>query len=105
MLLWFEPERFALNVNDLKDDGSTLKKEWMTDYGAFGFESAAQHMVNLGNDEAREWVTNRVISILKAANFDLYREDFNIMPAEYWVLGDTENRKGITEKPECSGTL
>lgn len=103
VLLWFEPERFALNVNDLKDDGSTLKKEWMTDYGAFGFESAAQHMVNLGNDEAREWVTNRVISILKAANFDLYREDFNIMPAEYWVLGDTENRKGITENLSVQG--
>lgn len=103
VLLWFEPERFALNVNDLKDDGTTLKKEWMTDYGTLGFDVAGQHMVNLGNDEAREWVTNRVISILKAANFDLYREDFNIIPAEYWKLGDTEDRQGITENLSVQG--
>ncbi len=103
VLLWFEPERFALNVNDLKDDGTTLKKEWMTDYGTLGFDVAGQHMVNLGIDEAREWVTNRVISILKAADFDLYREDFNIIPAEYWKLGDTEDRQGITENLSVQG--
>lgn len=103
VLLWFEPERFAVDINGLKDDGTTLKKEWMTDYGTKGFETAGQHMVNLGNEEALEWVTNRVLSILEAGGFDLYREDFNIMPAEYWALGDSENREGITENLSVQG--
>lgn len=90
-VLWFEPERFTVSVASLKDDGTTAKKEWII----------GEAMFDLSNDEATEWMLNRILSVMAEGGFTLYREDMNLhTPLSYWQLKDAvlgENRTGITE--------
>ncbi|MBE7066965.1 MAG: alpha-galactosidase [Ruminococcaceae bacterium] len=98
-ILWFEPERFGLKLEDLKDDSSTLRKEWILPYDdRWGF-------VNYGNPEALKWISDRVFSILETADITIYREDFNVPPLRAWTAGDTEDRRGMTENLYIQGHL
>ncbi len=98
-LLWFEPERFGLNPADLKDDGSTIRKEWLL---------PSEHnccFVNFGVPEAVDWMTNKVSSVIDESGAALYREDFNVPPLSAWTSNDTEDRRGITENLYIQGHL
>lgn len=97
-LLWFEPERFGLNPNELKTDGSTIRREWLlsSQYGYF---------LDYGNPDVIEWMTSRVISILEEGGISLYREDFNIPPLNAWQNADSKDRSGITENLYVQGHL
>ena len=90
-VLWFEPERFTISVASLKDDGTTAKKEWII----------GETMFDLSNDEATEWMLNRILSVMAEGGFTLYREDMNLhTPLGNWQMKDAllgENRTGITE--------
>ncbi len=95
-LMWFEPERFTILTDALKDDGSTIKKEWLIN----------NNFLDLGIDECREWVTNRVLTIIKEGGISLYREDFNIGPLPFWTAKDELNgsdRLGMTENHHIQG--
>jgi len=89
-LLWFEPERVA--------DKTWLVEshpEWILTH----------HLLNLGNPEARQWMTDRVDSILSENRIDLYRQDFNMAPLDSWREADTEDRQGLTENHHVTGYL
>ncbi len=112
-LLWFEPERSGQMPDTLKDDGSTLKKEWLLNH----YEEYTRPreggkniplpvtFVNLGNPEAWEWVKNRIFAIMHRGNIGIYREDFNIRPLQHWCKNDTPGRAGITENHYITGHL
>ncbi|MFH0946593.1 MAG: alpha-galactosidase [Planctomycetota bacterium] len=92
-LLWFEPERVAA--------GTWLAEnhpEWILG-GARG------GLLNLGDDDARRWVTDHVDGILTAQGIDLYRQDFNIDPLGYWRAADAADRQGLSEIRHVSGYL
>ena len=97
-LLWFEPERFGLNPNELKTDGSTIRKEWL-------LSSKDGYFLDYGNPDVIEWMTSRVISILEEGGISLYREDFNIPPLNAWQTVDSADRAGITENLYVQGHL
>jgi alpha-galactosidase len=85
-LVWFEPERVT--------PGTWLYEkhpEWL-----LGREGD-QKLLNLGNPEACEWLTNHVDNLLNEQGIDLYRQDFNMDPLPYWRANDPEDRQGITE--------
>lgn len=91
-LLWFEPERIA--------DNTFLagKPEWQV----------SQWLLDLGNPEARAWLSGRVNSILKKGGISLYRQDYNIEPLGHWLNRDSQNgpdRWGITENHYVTGYL
>ncbi len=98
-LLWFEPERFGIDVNTLKTDGSTLKKEWIIT------SPEGWNFVNYGDPEAVEWMTRRVIGILEEGGISIYREDFNIPPLSTWRANDEADRSGMTENLYVQGHL
>jgi alpha-galactosidase len=93
ILVWFEPERVAA--------GTWLAEnhpEWILG-GAKG------GLLNLGNDAARQWLTDHVDRLLTEQGIDLYRQDFNMDPLNNWRSADAPDRQGITEIKHVTGYL
>ena len=93
ILVWFEPERVAA--------GTWLSEkhpEWVLG-GAKG------GLLNLGNPETRDWLTNHVDKLLTQQGIDLYRQDFNMDPLGHWRGNDAPDRQGITEIKHVTGYL
>jgi len=89
-LVWFEPERVS--------EGSWLAinhPDWLLD----------GKLLNLGNPEARAWLTDHVDRLLREQGIDLYRQDFNMDPLRYWRRNDGANRQGMTENLHVQGYL
>ncbi|MBM3888434.1 MAG: hypothetical protein FJ388_04835, partial [Verrucomicrobia bacterium] len=92
-LLWFEPER-------VRADTWLANKhpEWILG-GAKG------GLLNLGNDAARQWLTEHVDKLLTEEGIGLYRQDFNMDPLSFWRKNDAPDRQGITEIKHVTGYL
>ncbi|MBI3911148.1 MAG: alpha-galactosidase [Armatimonadetes bacterium] len=93
-LVWFEPERVT--------PGTWLYQnhpEWLL--GAGG----GQKLLDMGNPEARGWLTDHVSRLITEQGIDLYRQDFNMDPLPYWRAADAQDRQGITESRYVAGYL
>ena len=89
LVVWFEPERVAA--------GSWLSEhhpEWLRG-----------PLLNFGNPQAREWITDQVDKLLTGQGIDLYREDHNFDPLGCWRGNDAPDRQGITEIRHVEGHL
>ncbi len=62
-------------------------------------------LLNLGNPEARKWLTEHIDRLLREQGIDLYRQDFNMDPLEFWRAADPPDRQGITENKHVTGYL
>ena len=85
-VVWFEPERVT--------PGTWLydkHPEWLL--GPDG----KRKLLNLGNPDARQWLTDHVDKLITEQGIDLYRQDFNMDPLDYWRSADAPDRQGITE--------
>lgn len=95
LILWFDIERVTegswLNVNRPQ---FLLQAKGHTD-----------QLVNLGDPEAWKWVVEHVDGILCKEGIDLYRQDFNMDPLEYWRQNDAPDRQGMTENRHVMGYL
>ena len=94
ILVWFEPERVT--------DGTWLAKnhpEWLLG------KEGGNRLLNLGNPEARQWLTDHVDKLLTEQGIDLYRQDFNFDPLGYWRANDAPDRQGIAEIKHVTGYL
>lgn len=91
-LVWFEPERVT--------PGTWLYEqhpEWLLG------KDGDQKLLNLGNPEARQWLTDHVDQLINEQGIDLYRQDFNMDPLGYWRDNDSGDRQGITENFHVQG--
>ena len=89
-LVWFEPERVA--------GGTWLAEnhpEWLL----------GGTLLDLGNPKARAWLTDHVDGVLRQQGIDLYRQDFNIDPLDFWRRNDAPDRQGMTENLYVQGYL
>lgn len=91
LVLWFEPER----VGDKNSWLAVNHPEWIL----------SGNLLNLGNPEALKWVTRHVDSLITREGIDLYRQDYNIDPLDYWRNNDSVGRQGITENLYVQGYL
>lgn len=89
-IVWFEPERVTPHT-ELYDE----HQNWIL----------GGTLLNLGNPEARAWLTERIDGLLKSEGIDLYRQDFNMDPLAYWRANDAPDRQGITEIRHVEGYL
>lgn len=62
-------------------------------------------LLNLGNPEARKWLTDHTDKTLREQGIDLYRQDYNIDPLAFWQANDAKDRQGITENLYVQGYL
>jgi alpha-galactosidase len=93
ILVWFEPERVAPGT-------------WLTtNHPEWIFGGAGGGLLNLGNPQAREWLTNHIDKLLTEEGIDLYRQDFNMDPLGHWRGNDPNDRQGITEILHVTGYL
>lgn len=94
-ILWFEPERVTR--------GSWLYEkhpEWL-----LSLEKKDWRLLNLGNSEAWQWLVDHIDKLITEQGIDVYRNDFNMAPLEYWRAHDGEERQGITEIRYVTGFL
>jgi alpha-galactosidase len=92
-IVWFEPERVHADT-------------WLTEnHPEWILGGASGGLLNLGNPEARQWLTDHVDKLLTEQNIDLYRQDFNMDPLSLWRAADAEDRQGITEIRHVQGYL
>jgi alpha-galactosidase len=95
ILVWFEPERVR--------PGTWLDQnhpEWL-----LKLPGNANRLLDLGNDEARSWLTEHVTKLIREQGIDLYRQDFNFEPLPYWRASDAPDRQGISEIRHVTGYL
>jgi alpha-galactosidase len=93
ILVWFEPERVTADT-------------WITrNHPEWVLGGAGGGLLNLGNDEARVWLTEHVDRLLTEQGIDLYRQDFNMDPLGAWRGNDAPDRQGITEIKHVTGYL
>jgi alpha-galactosidase len=94
IIVWFEPERVTPDTFLY-----TNNPAWLLG------QDGEQKLLNLGNDEARQWLTDHVSKTLTEQGIDLYRQDFNMDPLPYWRRNDAPDRQGITEIRHITGYL
>ena len=93
-IVWFEPERVT--------PGTWLFEkhpEWLLG------KEGPNRLLDLGNDAARQWLTDHIDQFLTAQGVDFYRQDFNFEPLPFWRANDTPARQGITEIKHITGYL
>jgi alpha-galactosidase len=93
-LVWFEPERVTPETWLYENH-----PEWL-----LGSDGDTK-LLNLGDTDARKWLTDHIDNLLTEQGIDLYRQDFNIDPLGFWRNNDTEDRQGITEIRYVEGYL
>ncbi|MBI4532104.1 MAG: alpha-galactosidase [Candidatus Latescibacteria bacterium] len=92
-LLWFEPERVY--------QGTWLDREhpeWV-----LKLPDRPNGLLNLGNHEARRWLTGHISGMIEREGISIYRQDFNMDPLPYWHATDKPDRQGITEIRHIEG--
>ena len=98
-VVWFEPERVAAGTW-LRDK----HPEWLLS-GQVALAAQLDALLNLGNPEARKWLTDHIDKLLTEQGIDLYRQDFNMDPLGNWRAADAPDRQGITEIRHIEGLL
>jgi len=103
-IVWFEPECVTPKtwIADNHPDWVLGPKGW-TEKGHD--DSGAWELLNLGNPEARQWLTSMLDQAITEQGIDLYRQDFRLGPIGAWRANDTDDRQGITEIRHCEGYL
>lgn len=94
-LLWFEPERAWCESRIVQEH-----PEWFLNTGK---TTNTSFLFNMGDDEAREWMTDFISSLIQQYGVDIYRQDFNIDPLPFWEANDENDRQGISEMKYIDG--
>lgn len=75
------------------------------EYDLEGKGGGDTQLLDLGNPAAWKWLVNHVDKLLTDNGIDLYRQDFNMDPLEFWRTNDAPDRQGITEIKHVTGYL
>jgi len=92
-LLWFEPERVRPQTMIDREH-----PEWL-----IRLPGRDDYLFNLGNKDARIWLTDYLTDFIKKEGIDYYRQDFNFDPYPYWIANDKPGRTGISEIKHIEG--
>jgi alpha-galactosidase len=93
LMVWFEPERVQKGTQVYNEHPNWLQS----------LPNSDSYLYDLGNSEARLWITNYLTDFFKKEGIDYYRQDFNFDPMPYWKNHDTPDRIGISEAKYIEG--
>jgi len=103
IILWFEPERVTPD-SWLYDHHPEWLLKAPSNAGDQLYEKSWR-LFNFGDPQALEWMTNHVDKLITEQGVDLYRQDFNMDPLNFWRANDAPDRQGITEIRYVTGYL
>ena len=95
-LLWFEPYRVKKgNQVHREHPEYLLDVDWEE---APVIDTAPEFcLLNLGDDEAYDYIYGVISGIIRDNHVDYYREDNNFPPLDYWRRNDEPSRDGVNE--------
>lgn len=93
-LLWVEPERAIAGSKLPSAHPEWFLGEW---------RKGGSVMLDLGNRDACDWCIEYVSELIRTQKLDVYREDFNMDPLNFWRSQDRPGRKGVTEFRAVAG--
>lgn len=114
LLLWFEPERVCEGTAWDREHRAWLlevpKAKRVYNWGASQADPAwvvnesyrnqireNDRLFDLGNPDARRYLTDFVSSRIEEFGLDCFRHDANIAPLEFWRAADVPDRQGMCE--------
>ena len=106
-LLWLEPERVGgmhTQIAQQHPEFLLTKKEegWVDPEN--GWPGHPNEMLfDLGNEKARQWMTEFLSKRIADWGVDVLRQDRNFRPIRYWRASDAEDRQGIGENFHVQG--
>ncbi len=105
-LLWFEPENMRLDTEAFLKGQPDFQAEWLLGTLAEG-SWLQSRLINLGDPACRDWVYQKICTVIDQGGITGYRQDFNNDPAPAWAENDrrTEGRTGMTENQYVQGYL
>lgn len=86
-ILWYELER--------AQPDSQMGMEHRDLY--YNLQTSTGYLLRLDTEEGYEWMLSMISHGVEEYGMDIYRQDFNLSPLEYWLDNDGANRVGITE--------
>ncbi len=101
LLIWFEPERVTANSRLAADHPEWL---WSSNGTGKGFDRFSS-LLNLGNPDCRQWLTDHICTLIQEQGIKIYRQDFNFPPLRYWRDNEAADRRGINENLHIQGYL
>ncbi|OHB45570.1 MAG: hypothetical protein A2Y13_10520 [Planctomycetes bacterium GWC2_45_44] len=105
-ILWFEPERVYEGTEFDKQYPEFLlranKGQFEKIQCIYSWDDKSR-LINLGNPDARKFITEFIDRCIKKWQVDVYRQDFNIEPLRFWKANDTDDRQGVTEMKYIEG--
>ena len=95
-MVWFEPERVIRGTQWAEEH-----PEWMLDIPNSNKDTYL--LFDLGNEEARVWMSEYIAQMIRENGIDYYRQDFNMQPDIYWAANDEPGRSGMKEIRHIEG--
>lgn len=92
-MVWFEPERVRPGTEIDREH-----PEWLVK-----LKGRDDYLFDLGNKDARLWLTDRISEIIRKEGIDYYRQDFNFDPMPYWESSNKTGRVGMAEIRHIEG--
>lgn len=105
-LLWFEFERVVSRLKIVDEHREYFIGPKLPFYPEPPYEGARTPyslMLNLGNDDARKYITDVISQFITNCHMSFFRIDFNYEPLQYWRYNDSQDRWGITEIKYVNG--
>jgi alpha-galactosidase len=92
-MVWFEPERVRPGTQIDREH-----PEWLVK-----IKGRDDYLFDLGNKDARIWLTDYISNLIRKEGIDYYRQDFNFDPMPYWDASNHPGRTGIAEIRHIEG--
>lgn len=100
LLVWFEPERVVAGTKI-----ETQHPEWLLMTEGGNDWSAGNGLLNLGDPQCRQWLTDHVCRLIQDNGIKIYRQDHNFAPLEHWRRNEAADRQGLNENLHVQGYL
>ena len=95
LLVWFEPERVRPGTRLDTEHPAWLLRTIDSENG----------LLNLGDPECRQWLTDHMCRLLVESGIKIYRQDHNFPPLEHWRANEGQDRQGMNENLHVQGYL
>ncbi|MBI2915032.1 MAG: alpha-galactosidase [Firmicutes bacterium] len=96
-LVWFEPERVCPGTQIHREHPEWLLRRSNSMTEVWPEDAPEFFLLNLGDPDACQWLTEHISQIIDREGIDAYRQDFNMDPLPFWREADAEDRQGISE--------